>query len=116
LPRLPALFQILRVITRRDQKDEKFIAVRRGAQFPASSIPLLRATSNLKSKREHCLPIPLRRLPRAGRNNFMAASFDQPLQSPATLRMIFNEQYSHFWSYESSQNPRDQVCASMSGP
>jgi hypothetical protein len=23
--------------------------------------------------------------------------------------MIFNEQYSHFWNYESPQNPRDQV-------
>ncbi len=43
------------------------------------------------------------------RNNFVAAAFDQPLQSPATFRMIFNEQYSHFWNYESPQNLRDQV-------
>jgi hypothetical protein len=43
------------------------------------------------------------------RNNFVATAFDQPLQSPATFRMIFNEQYSHFWNYESPQNPRRQV-------
>ena len=47
----------------------------------------------------------------AHRDHFMAASLDQPLQSSATLRMIFNKQYSHLRDPIFPKTPITKPCA-----
>ena len=106
------LFQVLRIITRRDQKNEKFIAVRPRAQFPAQVHSAFARQHPIQNqKRERLLrQLNFRFLGAADRDNFVSTFFDQPPQSRATFRMIFNEQYSHFWKYEMfPQNSLDQV-------
>src|SRR5205807_4802420 len=50
-------------------------------------------------------------------DNFVSTLFDQPPQSRATFRMIFNEQYSHFWKYEMfPKTPSTKSCASRPRP
>ena len=87
------MFQVFRVLTRRDQENKHFIAARLSAQLTTKRETALTRQHPIQNEEwERLAPQHLFGFFRAAdANNLVAAPLDQPLQASAALLIVFNE-------------------------